>query len=178
MKVFKNQRLVKALVFIVVLCFSLTSFPLMGFAAEIGTCRKARNSNEEDNAPHLFFSIATGKELLLELKGLRNDKQKLTLIESKLKLNDEIMGWYKIQIDASVKTVDKLAKEIVGEREKVKDLTVRLDQSTAKVQNLTLQVAQYKGERYQWLLYGIGGTVIVVVLGIVAYGIYSVSVVK
>lgn len=166
------------LVLLSLVLFLSSALPQSVSAAEVGSCRKANTEREERRAPHIFFTIDTGKKLLLELKGLRQDKKRLVLIETKLKLNKEIEGWYKVQISAAEKTVDRMAKDIVSKRQQLESAKKTIQQKDTKINQLTVEVAKYKGERYQWLVYGVGGTVVVVVLGILAYGVYSAVSVK
>lgn len=163
-----------SIISVLTLSFFLSALiPQIVNAAEVGTCRKAKNEREENHAPHIFFTIDVGKKLLLELKGLRKDKSHLQLMDTKLKLFKEIEMWYKTQITAAEKTVDRMSKDLVSKKQQLSDANKKLEAANFKVNQLTIDVAKYKGERYQWLMYGIGGTVIVVVLGVIAFGVYS-----
>ena len=148
-------------------------FPRLSFAVEVGTCKKSKNQREEDNATHIFFTIDTGKKLLVELKGLRKDKRTLQLIDTKLKLYKEVESWYKVQIKAADKAVDRMAKDLVSKKMQIAQKDKDIAAAHIKINVLTVDVAKYKGERYQWLVYGIGGTIIVTVLGVIAFSVYT-----
>lgn len=151
---------------------SMLLVPQMSYGAEVGTCRKARNVRAEKKAPHVYFTIDTGKKLLLELKELRSDKKRLKLIEQKIQLHGEIQSWYKLQIKAAEKTVEKLTASLAVKNKLLSEKDKKIAKQDARIRKLTVSVAKYKGERYQWLVYGVGGTLLVTVLGVVAVGIY------
>jgi len=143
-----------------------------GYISEVGTCKKARKKKE---AKHLYFSIKEGNALWDELRLLRLDKQKLKLIDTKLELKDNQIQLWKIQFGAAEGAVKKQEKRIVNLNLVVVDL--KKDNTALKDKNnkLNLDAAKYKGERYQYLVWGVVGGFVLTVLVAGAIGIAVVT---
>jgi len=147
--------------------------PSVSYAAsEVGTCRPAKTKRD---AKHLYFSIDEGKKLWQELKLLRLDKKKLQLIDTKLELKDEQIQLWKIQFNAAEKTVVSQEKRHVQLNLKISDLTK--ENTSLKDQNnkLTIDAAKYKGQRYEFLIWGVVGGFVLTAVVVGAIGIAVVS---
>jgi septal ring factor EnvC (AmiA/AmiB activator) len=142
------------------------------YMSEVGTCRKARTKRE---AKHLYFSIEEGKELWKELKLLRLDKQKLKLIDTKLELKGQQINLWKIQFHSAERAVKKQETRIINLNLKVTDLTKENKTLTDKNYKLNQDVVKYKGERYQFLVWGVVGGFVLTVLVAGAIGIAVVT---
>lgn len=143
----------------------LSVFPMAAdsrdYQAEIGSCRKAKNEREAKRAPHLFFTITEGKELWTELKLLRKDSKKLQLIDGKLKLQLNIERWWKLQMVAAEKTVKAQKEQAKQLNLKIQRQDKKLDALAADMRKWNLEAVKYKGQRYQFLVWGVVGGVVV-----------------
>lgn len=115
---------------------------------------------------HLCFPVPVARSLLTEIKTLRFEKEvEGDLIKKQLKIKDEKIEWYKfqhIQLDKAKKDAFLSAAQMEQE------LKVWHGKHATQV----LDTAKYKGERYQFLVWGlvIGAgvaTVVFVTIGIV-----------
>jgi len=171
MKIYKY----KAVVFMISLLFTLS--PLSAMAADesafLLVCSsmgcKYPKRGKEDRSSHIAFKIEHGKKILKELKTYRAiDKERLRLTGEKELLNNRIKEWYdKERVEAN-KIADKQSKVIVNLKLENGDLKKKNDK-------LILDVAKYKGQRYQYLLMGcvigagiviVGGVAVAVVMAV------------
>lgn len=92
-------------------------------------------------------------------------KEKIELYQDKLKIKDEIIGWHKVQMKQAYKTVDLQHKKQML----LKQENQKLDKENDA---LKLDVAKYKGQRFTFLMIGVGAGVAVTVGVIVGVALY------
>jgi len=123
-------------------------------------CRTPRTKRQQDNATHLALTIPKAKALLAEIRTYKQvDKKKAELKAESDKLQKRIMGWKDTQLVTAESTIAKQGKALVV----VKKRAATLEDENKK---LVLKNAELKGQRYQFLMIGLGvGAAIVVVVG-------------
>lgn len=123
--------------------------------------------------PHLCFPVPTAKSLLTTIKTLRYEKKveaalvkkKMDIKDRRLKLKDERAGWYKYQMGKLEKAK---SEAFISAAKFEKELGV-LRVSHTKI---ALDAAKYRGQRYQYLVWGLvigagTATVVFVAIGVV-----------
>ena len=91
----KASKIIALVVLVTVL---LARFPLVARAAEVGTCETTRQGEQ---ARHIYFPLQKGRLLLAEIKTLRLQQKKVLLLESKLRLKEEILSWYNLRLQVA-----------------------------------------------------------------------------
>lgn len=137
--------------------FSAKAVDEVSYNAEVGTCKKAKNAEDAKDASHLFFEIDEGKKLWAELGQLRLEKKRVRLLDTSLSLKDQVIGLWKLQFEAAEKAV-KAQKEVVVQtnlkNQKLEKRVVALEKDVKKWREESIK---YKGQRYQFLFWGIAG---------------------
>lgn len=142
------------------------------YRSDVGTCRKARTTREENKAPHIFFPVSDGRDLWKEIALGRLSQRELDAMKAKMVLKEQKAELWKGQFDAAYKTLDAQGKVITDLRTRVTEQEKRNDDLQAKNNQLVLDVAKHKGEKYTFLFWGVVGgaaTVLFVVGGVAIY---------
>lgn len=153
--------------------FPATSWANQAYQAEVGSCTKASTSRAMRRAKHLYFSIEEGRKLWKELGSLRIQKKQFKLVNTKLELKDDLIAVWRMRFNAAEKTV-------IAQKEQVKQQNLQIQQKDKKIQALTSKwnqaekdAAKYRGQRYEFLVWGVVGGVVVtaVVVGAVVIAV-------
>ena len=151
--------------FIAALTLPGVSLADKAYDAEVGTCTKAKTDRQIQRAKHLFFTIAEGKELWKELGGLRLQRKKVKLIDTKLELKDDVVAIWKMRFDAAEKTVTAQKAQVEQLHLQRQRLDKQIEDLTTKWNKAEKESAKYKGQRYEFLVWGaVGGVVVTAVV--------------
>lgn len=146
------QKASNKIALVVGVTFFLARLPLVARAAEIGTCETSRQGEE---ARHIYFPLQKGRLLLAEIKTLRLHKRKVVLLQSKLRLKEEILSWYTLRQKEAERSLQRQGQALQAATKKAAALE-------AKNEKLLLQTARYKSERIWWVLGGAGAALLLV----------------
>lgn len=151
----------------VLFLLACTAFCLPAFAEDQPTGKKIKG------VPHLCFPVPTAKEMLTTIKVLRYEKKvegelvqkKMELKDRQLKLKDEKAAWYQFQMGKLEKAKSDAFTSAAKFEKELNDMRI----SHTK---LALEAAQYKGDRYKFLVWGLvigagTATVVFVAIGVV-----------
>ena len=144
-----------------VLCSLLFSFfllfPSSTYAAEVGDCRIATTTRAKKRAKHICFTIAKGKDLLLEIKTLRQvEKKESSLLTKRTSFTKDVEKWLNVQLKQADVTVKAQKVQVSSLRVRLSDMQKANAKLTKQNGELVIQVAQYKGARWKWLIIGVG----------------------
>lgn len=129
--------------------YSIFNSSTIVHAEEPGKKRKIQGKEE------MCFSIPTAQDMLAEIKMLKFEKKEnLDIHNKKLKLRDEKVDWLLFQM-VSLEKANKALSETYA--------LLKTDNEVLKnkTSSLSVEVAKYKGQRYEYLLWGLGAGVVV-----------------
>jgi len=142
-------KIARKALFSVVVAFCWLGWGQSTPAAEVGTCEA------EKAGKHLFFDLAQGKALLGALAELRVQKERVGLLEKRLEIKEEVIGFYQLQNQAAEKALDATAKALASEKQRVGVLEL-------SVEKWQKEAASLRSARVWWLVGGLAGGVLVV----------------
>jgi hypothetical protein len=155
----------------VIICFTIASMSssyaqgTLLLICDSSGCKEPKTARQKKKATHLGLTIKDGNELLRDRRLHAISKEKADLYRQKLQIKNEIISWHKIQMKQAYKTVELQHKSQMV----LKEENGKLNKENDK---LKLDVAKYKGQRFTFLMVGVGvgvGVTLGVIVGVALY---------